>query len=537
MTRQMMLDQLKADQTFDLLVIGGGATGCGIALDAASRGLKVALVEKNDFSEGTSSRSTKLVHGGVRYLEKAVKQLDKAQYDLVREGLHERGILLKNAPHLAGRIAFVTPIYSWFEIPYVYAGLKFYDILSGKMSLGGSQLLTRKTALKKFPMLKADGLKAAVMYYDGQFNDARMAVSLALTARSEGAVIANHVEVTGLVKSDTRVRGAEVRDRISGESFIVNAKSVVNATGPFCDRLRQLDDPQAKPMVKASSGIHLVLDKRFVPDQYGLMIPKTEDGRVLFMLPWEGHTLVGTTDDPASVNEHPEVTEAEIEYVLRHVRLYSGLDVQRSDVKATWSGLRPLIDAEGKNDTQSLVRDHVTMTSPSGFVTICGGKWTNYRHMAEVLVDRVVADFHLSPQRPCATRNLPVLGGDKKDPGRADRLAKSFDLTDDVAQHLARAYGSASESVARLCRDGLSGRLHPDHPYLEGEVVYVAKQEMAERAMDVLTRRLPLALLDQQAAREALPRVLDLLQQEFGWDETRLSEEMQLAEQRLVHAL
>ncbi|MDT8396154.1 MAG: FAD-dependent oxidoreductase [bacterium] len=275
-----------------MVVIGGGATGCGVALDAASRGLKVALVEKNDFSEGTSSRSTKLLHGGVRYLEMAVKHLDKSQYHLVTDALAERGILLRLAPHLCNRLPLVTPLYKWMEIPYILAGLKLYDLLSGSASIGHSRLLSRSDAIGRFPMLHREGLKAGVLYYDGQFNDARMALCIALTAAQQGAVIANHVRVTDLIKEDGKVTGVKVSDSVSGESWEVRSRVVANATGPFADKVRLMDDPASRPMLKASSGIHIVLDKRFAPPDTGLLIPKTEDGRVLFVLPWEGHALI-----------------------------------------------------------------------------------------------------------------------------------------------------------------------------------------------------------------------------------------------------
>ncbi|MDX2481991.1 MAG: FAD-dependent oxidoreductase, partial [Desulfuromusa sp.] len=340
MGRQKNLAKLKDGSLFDLIIVGGGATGCGIALDAATRGLKVALIEKNDFSEGTSSRSTKLVHGGVRYLEMAVKKLDRVQYNLVKDGLRERGLLLKNARHLSNRLALVTPLYKWIDVPYVFAGLKFYDILSGKQNIGHSRLLSRKEALKRFPGLKSEGLKAGVLYYDGQFHDARMALSLALTAEQHGAVITNHVAVSGLLKDNGKISGAELTDSLSGETWQLKARGVINATGPFVDQIRMMDNPDAPKILTASTGIHIILNKRFAPPDTGLMIPETEDGRVLFVLPWENHALVGTTDEPAEVTEHPRPLNEEIDYLLRHVTRYFNLQVSKSDVKAVWSGLR-----------------------------------------------------------------------------------------------------------------------------------------------------------------------------------------------------
>jgi len=289
---------------FDLLVIGGGATGAGVALDAATRGLAVAMVERDDFSAGTSSRSTKLIHGGVRYLEKAVKEFDRTQFALVRDALRERAVLIDIAPHLARALPLVTPLYNWFQVPYFMTGLKMYDWLAGKANLHPSRFVDAKEALERFPMLRADGLRGAVVYYDGQFDDARMNVALAMTAVEEGAVVANHAEVTGLLKEEGRVRGARLRDRESGSELDVHAQVVVNATGPFTDQIRRMDDPGTPPMLTASSGIHIVLDERFSPPETGLLIPETEDGRVLFLLPWQGHTLIGTTDNPADIEAH-----------------------------------------------------------------------------------------------------------------------------------------------------------------------------------------------------------------------------------------
>ncbi len=411
MKRKDILPRLKTDESFDMLVIGGGATGCGVALDAASRGLNVALVEKNDFSEGTSSRSTKLLHGGVRYLEMAVKHLDKGQYHLVRDALKERGILLRLAPHLCHPLPLVTPLYKWMEVPYILAGLKLYDLLAGSAGIGNSRLLGRKKALGRFPMLHAKGLKAGVLYYDGQFNDARMSVCIALTAAQHGAVIANHVCVTDFIREEGKVAGVLVNDSVSGESWEVRARTVINATGPFADRVRLLDDPASQPILKASAGIHILLDKRFAPPDTGLLIPKTEDGRVLFVLPWEGHALVGTTDEPSEVVEHPRPSKDEISYLLRHIGRYFDLKVSESDIKAAWSGLRPLIFDPKASDTAKLTRDHLIEQSPSGLITIAGGKWTTYRKMALEVVDHAVRRFSLKARSGSWTDRIYVMGG------------------------------------------------------------------------------------------------------------------------------
>lgn len=538
MGRQENLLKLKDGSLFDLVVIGGGATGCGTALDAATRGLKVALIEKNDFSEGTSSRSTKLVHGGVRYLEMAVKKLDKVQYNLVKDGLRERYILLKNAPHLSKRLPLVTPLYSWIDIPYIFAGLKLYDILSGKRNIGRSRLLKRKEALRRFPRLKAEGLKAGVLYYDGQFHDARMAVSLALTAEQHGAAIINHVAVTGFLKQEGRISGVQLTDSLNGETWNLRARGVINASGPFVDHVRLMDNPAAPKILSASTGIHIVLDKRFAPPNTGLMIPETEDGRVLFVLPWEGHALVGTTDEPANISEHPKPLESEIDYLVRHVTRYFNLQVERSDVKAVWSGLRPLVSDPKAADTAGLARDHIIEESESGLQTIAGGKWTTYRKMAQDSVDQAIKLFGLSAPKPdCQTENLPIVGGaDYNEKGDLD-LIKKYAFDEDVATHLNQTYGDQAVKVSALAAEGYGARLLENHPILEAEVLYAVRHEMAERIIDVLARRLSVALLDTEAARMAVPRVRDIMANELGWSKERCNEETELAEKRLTEAL
>ncbi len=535
MNRDRALQALKAGNKFDLLVVGGGATGAGVAVDAASRGLKTALVERRDFAEGTSSKSTKMVHGGVRYLEKAVKRFDREQWELVKEGLHERGIFLQNAPHLAQPRAFVTPLYSWLDVPQVFIGLKLYDWLSGKWSIGSSGFLSRKKVLQQFPMVNADKLKAAVTYYDGQFNDARMAVSVLKTAVEQGAVVANHTEVIDLIKEEGRVCGAKVRDLLDGEEFMVRAKCVVNATGPFTDGLRKMDEKDAMEILKVSSGIHISIDRKFAPQEHGLMIPKTEDGRVLFVIPWEGHAVIGTTDDPCEIGEHPQVSEEDIDYVLRHINHYFNMDVQRSDVKAAWSGLRPLVMDPAKANTQELARTHVIVTSPSGMVTISGGKWTSFRRMAEDTVDEVIKVHKLSAS-PCRTKTLPIAGGAAWHAAGWKNLQQKYRLEEDIARHLNRFYGDRSSTVAEQIKDHGS-RLHPDYPYTEAEVLYLVKEEMAIHAADLLIRRLPLGLVDLTATAAVGERVIALMAEECGWDETRITTEKELLKKRLNEAI
>jgi glycerol-3-phosphate dehydrogenase len=504
-------------EAFDLLVIGGGATGAGVALDAATRGLKVALVERDDFSSGTSSRSTKLIHGGVRYLEAAVKHFDRTQFNLVRDALKERAVLLELAPHLCRPLPIVTPLYNWLEVPYYMTGLKLYDWLAGKAKLQPSRFVDAREALQRFPMLKSEGLRGGVLYYDGQFDDARMNVAIALTAAREGAMIANHLEVKGLLREGGRVSGAQVSDSLSGDTWEIAARTVVNATGPYVDTIRRLDDPQARRMVVASSGAHIVLDKRFSPPDTGLLIPQTEDGRVLFLLPWQDHTLVGTTDNPAEIQTHPKATEEEIEYILRHVHKYFSIPVTKDDVLASWSGLRPLVSDPEEADTAKLSRDHVINIAKSGLLTIAGGKWTTYRKMALDTVDQAIAIGGLSEAGPSRTETLKLIGADRYSPAAAGELQEVHALDLEVASHLSSAYGDQAGEVADLIGDSLGQRLADDHPFLEAEVIYAARHEMARTTVDVLARRMRLGFLEKSSALQAISRVSALLAAELGW--------------------
>lgn len=533
MNRREQLGKLTSETCFDMLVIGGGATGSGVALDAASRGLKVLLAERHDFAEGTSSRSTKLVHGGVRYLEKAVTHLDRKQYSFVREGLFERGVLLKNAPHLTKKIEFVTPVYRWLELPYMFIGLKLYDLLSGRMHLGSSRLLSKRETLEKLPRLNGAHLKGGVLYFDGQFNDARMAVLIIRTAAEHGAVVLNHMDVTSLIKENGRVCGAVMKDGVTCAEHTVRAKCVVNAAGPFADGVRRMDDESAKPLLKTSSGIHIVLDRKFAPTGYGMMIPETDDGRVVFVLPWENHALIGTTDDPCGAEEHPAVTDGEIEYVLLQIDKYFRTAPRKTDILSAWSGIRPLVmDPHAKN-TEEILREHYIELSPSGLLTITGGKWTSYRHMAQDTVDRAVEEFGFAA-KPCITADLVISGGAGYEPDGYVKLMEQYGLDEDTAVHLHHAYGSLAGNVLE---SGPVTKLCEAHPYIEAEVSYAVRCEMAEHAVDFLIRRIPLGLLDTAAAKSAADRVIRIMAHILGWDSGRISAETELAAKRFGTAI
>lgn len=528
MSRRQILERLQADKTFDLLIVGGGATGCGVALDAATRGLDVALVERDDFAQGTSSKSTKLVHGGVRYLEKAILKADKEQFALVHEGLRERGYLLRNAPHLAHPVQLMTPVDSWKDAAYLFAGLTMYDLLAGRLGLGHSRFVTRSKAQRLFPTLRLGKAKGAVLYYDGQFNDARMAVTLARTAALHGATCANHVEVIDLVRENGRLCGAVLQDVATGETWHVRARGIINATGPFSDGLRRMDDQNACDILKVSSGIHLVIDPGHTPPHLGLMVPRTDDGRVLFMIPWQGHVVFGTTDEPVDISRDPVPTQEDIDYLLNYAGRYLSRPLSRDDVRAAWCGLRPLVFEADKSCTQELARTHVIEVSPGGLLTITGGKWTSYRRMAEDTIDRADAAFELGLQRPCVTRDLRVIGSRGFVRGAHAEMARDFGVDPALARGLFELHGDETPLILTLAREeGLMDRLHPAHNYIGAQVAFAVRHEMAVHLTDVMVRRLPLGLVDVQHTLEASAPAADIMAQKLGWDAATRQREME----------
>ncbi|KAF8581027.1 DAO-domain-containing protein [Ramaria rubella] len=539
-TGRLPKEETRADDEaeFDLLIVGGGATGAGVAVDAASRGLKVALVERDDFSAGTSSKSTKLVHGGVRYLQKAVMELDYEQYKLVREALHERRIFLQTAPYLSSMLPIMLPVYKYWQVPYYWAGCKMYDVLAGGENMESSYVMSKGKALEAFPMLKGDGLVGAVVYYDGQHNDSRMNIALIMTAVQQGAVVANHVEVTELLKSssDGKLNGARVRDTLTGKTWNVRAKGVVNATGPFTDALLTLDNPEHKPIVQPSSGIHVTLPNYYSPRTMGLLDPATSDGRVIFFLPWQGNTIAGTTDSKAPVEVEPRAREEEIRWVLEEIRRYLSPDikVRRGDVLSAWSGLRPLVSNPDAAATEGLVRNHMIHVSPSGLLTIAGGKWTTYRAMAQETVDRAVHEFGLEKRvrSGCITETVRLIGSEGWSRNMFIGLIQRYGLETEVAKHLADNYGDRAWTVLSLAKPTgnrwpLHGiRISPSYPFIEAEVRYAVRNEYAQTAVDFIARRSRLSFLNAQAALEALPRVVEIMAGELDWSASRRNQEL-----------
>ncbi|XP_045470532.1 glycerol-3-phosphate dehydrogenase, mitochondrial isoform X2 [Harmonia axyridis] len=529
-SRDELLKSLKSE-SFDVLVIGGGATGVGCALDATTRGLKTALVEADDFASGTSSRSTKLIHGGVRYLQKAIMQFDIEQYKMVKEALRERALMLQSAPHLAHPLPIMLPVYKWWQVPYYWVGIKCYDLVAGLKNVKSSYLLSKKSALELFPMLRGDALCGALVYYDGQQDDARMNLAIALTAIRHGATVTNHVSVTKLLKKQEGnkevVCGVSVKDEMTGECWDIPAKCVINATGPFTDFIRKMDDPKVPEICAPSSGVHITLPGYYSPEQMGLLDPSTSDGRVIFFLPWQKQTIAGTTDLPCEVTRNPSPTEDEITFILEEVKNYLNPDVEvrRGDVLSAWSGIRPLVSDPNKADTQSIARNHIIHVSKSNLVTIAGGKWTTYRSMAEETIDAAIKACELKPKKPHSqTSGVLMEGAHEWTPTMYIRLVQDFGLECEVAQHLSNSYGDRAFSVAKLA--ALTGqrwpiigkKLHPEFPYIDAEIRYGVR-EYALTAIDMIARRLRLAFLNVQAAQEALPQIINIMGEELNWSE------------------
>jgi glycerol-3-phosphate dehydrogenase len=490
---------------WDFIIIGGGATGLGAAIEAASRGYRPLLLEQSDFAKGTSSRSTKLVHGGVRYLR-------QGNVSLVIDALKERGLLLKNAPHLVRNLPFVVPNYDWWEGPFYGIGMKMYDLLAGRQGFGRSRMLSKERTREMIPTIEPEGLIGGVVYYDGQFDDARLAINMATTAAEQGAVLLNYVEVVALAKNGSgEIRGVHARDVETGEEFELQAKVVINATGVFADRIRRMDEGESPPLISPSQGVHIVLDRSYLPGDTAIMVPKTDDGRVLFAIPWLDSVVVGTTDTPVTETPlEPKPFREELDFLLEHAARYLTRDPGPEDVLSTWAGLRPLVAGEAAG-TASLSRDHTLMISATGLVTITGGKWTTYRKMAEDTIDQAALVAGLD-ERASVSADLPIHGHHSNAAGFGDLAS----------------YGSDAPAIRDLMRHDprLGERLHPDRPVCAAEVVWATRHEMARTVEDVLSRRTRTLLLDAHASTEMATRVAELMAGELGHDEAWRDEQV-----------
>ncbi|MCW9707019.1 glycerol-3-phosphate dehydrogenase/oxidase [Aliifodinibius sp. 1BSP15-2V2] len=496
--RDELITQLQDDPViWDFIIIGGGATGLGTAVEAASRGYRTLLLEQHDFAKGTSSRSTKLVHGGVRYLR-------QGNVSLVLEALRERGLLRQNAPHLVKNQSFIVPNYDWWEGPFYGIGLKIYDKLAGDLGLGPSENLSKEETLAKIPTLEPDDLNGGVIYHDAQFDDSRLAINLLQTLFDHDGIGINYMEVTDLLKANGLISGVKAEDREGNHTFELQARAVINATGIFTDSIRKMDDPDNRELIRPSQGVHIVLDESFQPGESAIMVPKTDDGRVLFAVPWHDRIIVGTTDTPIEAPSlEPRAKEEEVEFLLTHAARYLTKDPEPEDVLSVFAGIRPLVANKNSKDTSSISRDHSLIIDPSGLVTIAGGKWTTYRKMAEDTIDEATMVAGLD-ERESITDNLRLHGWLKN-----SDAADPFEL-----------YGSDALALKKIASEQADGnpQLHPNLPYTPAEVIWAARSEMARTVEDVLARRTRALLLDARASIEIAEPVAKLMARELNYD-------------------
>jgi len=514
MVREKMISEInKTNQQWDVIIIGGGASGLGAAVEAVTRGMKTLLLEQDDFTKGTSSRSTKLVHGGVRYLA-------QGNISLVLEALRERGLMKQNAPHLVKDQSFIIPSYKWWVKPYYTLGLTAYDFMAGRLGLGRSLPYSRKKTLKHIPTLAQKNLRGGVVYHDGQFDDARYGINLCQTFVENGGTAINYMKVVGLNKVDGKITGVSAIDGETNKCFDINAKVVINATGVFVDDIIKMDAPKSRDIVCVSQGVHLVLDKEFVPNDYAIMIPKTDDGRVLFAVPWHNKVVVGTTDVKKEMAElEPRALEEEIDFILETAGRFLTRAPKRSDVKSVFAGLRPLAAPTGDGKkTKEISRGHKIYTSDAGLITITGGKWTTYRQMAEEVVD-AASKVSAYPLKKSVTRNLAIHG-----------WKKNVDLNDPLY-----FYGSDSEKILALAKENktLAGYLSKDLGMIKAQVVWAVHNEMARSVEDVLSRRTRALLLDARESARIAPEVAKLMAEELGldskWEEAQVEKYRALA--------
>ena len=514
MNRKQHIEKLQSTKEFDICIIGGGATGLGIAVDAASRGCKTVLLEKYDFAKGTSSRSTKLVHGGVRYLQ-------QGNIKLVMEALKERGLLKKNAPHLVKNQSFVIPNYKWWENPFYGVGLKVYDWMAGSLGLGPSQLLNKEETLALAPNLDKDGLRGGVLYHDGQFDDARLAIHLAMTAADHGAVVINYMSVEGLMKENEKVCGVIAKDGFENKDYEIKARAVINATGIFSDTIAKLDDKNAEPLISHSQGIHLVFDKEFLLSDTAIMIPRTDDGRVLFAVPWHNKIIVGTTDTPISFpveTRHalslkmaePVAMKEEVDFVMQHIHRYLKKDPSYDDIRSVFAGLRPLVKSNSKI-TSAISRDHHIAVSDSELISITGGKWTTYRKMAEDVMEIAIHKAGMS-EKECVTKHLHIHG---------------YKETNNYAAPL-YYYGTDEADIKAILEkdNSLTELIHPSLPYVKAEIIWSVQNEMCMTVEDALSRRTRALLLDAKAAIESAPLVATMMAKEMGKNENWIKDQI-----------
>ena len=538
-SRAEELDNI-AGRQFDLCVIGGGATGAACALEAQLRGIRTVLLEAGDFAGATSGAATKIVHGGVRYLEEAVKGADFQQYHVLIRALHERVRMLQNAPHLTRKLRFIVPGYSWIKVAWLDVGLKIYDWLAGSSRISPSRFLSKEETLQRMPGLNQKGLVGSVGYADGQFDDARYNIALVETFTVAGGNALNYARVTDFRRAPGgMISGVVVKDHLSGNPFTVDARAVVNATGPFSDSIRQLATPAIARRMRLSKGAHILLPLDVFPTQDALLIPKTEDGRVLFAIPWGGRLLVGTTDEEIAPDAELVVTEKDVEYLLRHLNKYLTRSVTRDEIVSGFAGARPLVGSGDGGDTKSLARDDVIEVDPlSGLISIMGGKWTTHRAMGEDTIHRVQRALGLR-RTESPTRNHVLHGGEGFSCDSWEKLRSLYQVSEATARHLASKFGAAAEKVLALCLENaaLAQLIIADHPAIQAEVVYSVREEMASTIEDVLARRLDLQFYSWRAAMDAAPVVASLMAEELHWSGTYAASALERYVEKINHLL
>lgn len=527
---------LLKDKTFDVTIIGGGATGCGLALDAASRGLKTLLLEKNDFASGTSSKSSKLLHGGVRYLESALKHFDKGQYHLVKEALKERYLLLHNAPHLCHPLKFLVPLYKCRHIPYYFAGLALYDFIAASKSLGKTKLFSAKQSKKLFPLIKGKGLKAGITYLDGQFNDSRLSLSLAKTAEKFGATLLTYAEVKEFILEQGKITGLSFLDRLNNQTLEIKSKVIINATGPWLDKIRKLANPSARDLLIPSKGSHLAL-KLPITSKLAILLPKTQDKRVLFLLPWsKQYYFLGTTDIKTDLNTPLKPTDSEIDYLLNHFQQYFDYPLQPQEITSCWAGIRPLLKSSEKTSTASLSREHYIEIMPNNLVSIGGGKWTTFRKMAQETLDLVIAKFKISAKK-CQTHQITLWGSKHFSPTFKHHFLAQKKFSQETLEHLLHTYGDkAPEVLALASKSNLNEPILPGLPYILAEVAYCLKEEYVFDFLDFLARRIDLAQINLKECIRALNRIEPILAESLNWDQTTCKQKKKRALEQLQNS-
>jgi glycerol-3-phosphate dehydrogenase len=515
------------EENYDIVIIGGGAVGSGILLDATLRGYKAILLEKNDFASGASSKSSKLIHGGVRYLEKAIKGFDKAQYNLVKEGLIERHIFLKNASAISKKVKINIPSFSYINLFYTWIGLVIYKLIAGKKDIGNNSFVNKVLSSLYFPNLKKEKLNGCLSFYDGSFLDSKMIITLLQTAISKGAIAKNYCEVSEfLYYENKKISGVKYFDKIENKTCAINCPCIINATGANVDNIRALDDKNAEEILALSSGIHIVVSKEFLFSNEALLIPHTSDGRIIFILPYLNYCLIGTTDNKCAYDENIKAKDEEIEYLLNEVNKYFVKALEKKDILSSWSGIRPLIKNDNKNKTEQIVREHVINTSKNGLVSIAGGKWTTYRKMAEDMMDFLVNKNYLEKRKSCETKKYKLFPNEIKHT-KLEKLISFYPITKNTKESLITLYGINATKVLSLANELENFDLINENlPYLKVEIIYCVEYEFVKKPIDFLSRRIGLCFVNKEASLDCVETVCLEMGKLFNWENERIKKEI-----------